>query len=123
MSTGKKQPVVNVIHHCMQSGTYRFPHPEVTFKTALKILRENAAAVEWLTDKGQNNVDDNPQYTKFRDAVEEGIRAVAQSGSRLFKKGSMKTKNNWQRVDQWRKTHAVLFLLRYVLKPCVLVFS
>jgi len=121
VSTGKKQPVVNIIHHCMQSGTYRFPKPEVLFTKALKILRENTDAAEWLTDKGQNNVDDNPEYTDFRDAVEEGIREVALSGSRLFKKGSMKTKNNWQRVDQWRKTHAVLFLLRYVLKPCVLM--
>ena len=79
MSTGKKQPVVNILHHCMQSRTYRFPKPEVMFSKALKILRENTTAVEWLTDKGQNDVDDNPEYKDFRDAVEEGIREVALS--------------------------------------------
>jgi len=115
--TDKSRPVINVIHHCMQAGTYRFPEPEKTFKNILTMLRENTAAVEWLTDKGSNNVEDVPHYKNFVDALEEAIRDVALSGSRLFKKGSIKTKQSWQRVDKWRKVLVVLFVLRYVMCP------
>ena len=113
----KAKPVINVIHHCMQAGTYRFPEPEKTFGHVLTILRENRAAVEWLTDKGSNNVEDVPHYKNFVDALEQAIRNVALSGSRLFKKGSIKTKESWQRVDKWRKALVVLFVLRYVMCP------
>ena len=118
ISTDKPRPVVNVIHHCMQSGTYRFPEPEKTFKNVLTILRTNSAAAEWLTDKGTNNVEDLPEYKNFVDALEEGIRDVALSGSRLFKKNAIATQTNWQVVDKWRKCAVVLFILRYV---CVLM--
>ena len=128
--TDKARPVINVIHHCMQAGTYRFPKPEETFKNVLSILRGNKAAVEWLTDKGSNNVDDIPAYRNFVDALEQAIRDVALSGSKLFKLGSIKSKESWQRVDKWRKILVVLFVLRYVLVnfamcphafyPCVL---
>ena len=101
----------------MQAGTYRFPEPEKTFKNVLTILRANRAAAEWLTDKGSNNVEDVPQYKNFVDALEEGIRDVALSGSRLFKKGSIKTKQSWQRVNKWRKVLVVLFVLRYAMCP------
>ena len=77
--TDKARPVINVIHHCMQAGTYRFPKPEETFKNVLSILRSNKAAVEWLTDKGSNNVDDIPAYRNFVDALEQAIRDVALS--------------------------------------------
>ena len=116
--TDKPRPVINVIHHCMQAGTYRFPEPEKTFKNVLTILRANRAAAEWLTDKGSNNVEDVPQYKNFVDALEEGIRDVALSGSRLFKKNAITTQTNWQGVDKWRKCAVVLFILRYV---CVLM--
>lgn len=115
--TDKPRPVVNVIHHCMQAGTYRFPQPEKTFKGILTILRQNNAAAEWLTDKGANKVEDVPEYKNFVDALEQSIRNVALSGSRLFKQHSIKTKESWQRVDKWRKVHVVLFVLRYVMCP------
>ena len=116
--TDKPRPVINVVHHCMQAGTYRFQNPEKTFAEVLTILRQNSAAVEWLTDRGTNNVEDVPEYKNFVDALEQGIRNVALSGSRLFKKGSIKTKTSWQRVDKWRKVHVVLFILRYVMSLC-----
>ena len=109
----KSRPVINIIHHCMQAGTYRFPEPEKTFAKVLQILRTNKAAVEWLTDRGKNNVEDSPQYKEFKDAVELGMRNVALSGSKLFKKNSIKTKENWQKVEKWRKSHIVLSILRY----------
>ena len=163
---GKQQAVINVIHACMQAGTYRFREPEVTFGKALSILRglgmhvsswvfacvlmfkcmcpdcwrmcphgsmnvsswfethviihknvytEHPASLAWLTDKGKNNVDDVKLYRDFQDALEDGLRKAALSGSRLFKKGAILTKKRWQRVDQWRKISAVLFLLRYVM--------
>ena len=101
----------------MQAGTYRFPEPEKTFKGILTILRQNNVAVEWLTDKGTNKVEDVPEYKDFVDALEQSIRNVALSGSRLFKQHSIKTKESWQRVDKWRKVHVVLFVLRYVMCP------
>ena len=86
------------------------------YHVRVSIVTENKAAVEWLTDKGSNDVDDIKQYRDFQDALEDGLRNVAKSGSRLFRKDSLKTKQNWEKVDKWRKTHAVLFLLRYFLK-------
>ena len=116
--TGKGVPVINILHHCRLSGTYRFPNPEIMFKNALSILRNNKDAVEWLTDKGKNEVDGMPAYRRFRDYIEEGLRNVAASGSRLFRKDSMQTKEQWQAVDKWRKHKAVLFLLRYNKSVC-----
>ena len=117
----KSKPVINIIHHCMQAGTYRFPEPEKTFEKALQILRTNKAAVEWLTDRGKNNVEDSVEYKHFKAALETGMRNVALSGSKLFKKNAIKTKNNWQKkVDKWRKSHIVLSILRYF--PCILTY-
>ena len=113
VSTDKPKPVINIIHACMQSGLYRFPQPEQLFQKVLVILRSNEAAVEWLTDKGRNNVEDQPVYKDFVDALEETMRNVALSGSRLFKKRSIQTRKNWQSVDKWRKCHVVLYILRY----------
>lgn len=111
--TDKPKPVINIIHACMQSGLYRFPKPEELFKKVLLILRSNEAAVEWITDKGANNVEDQPVYKDFVDALEETMRNVALSGSRLFKNKSMQTRKNWQAVDKWRKCQVVLYILRY----------
>ena len=116
--TDKPKPVINIIHACMQSGLYRFPKPEELFKKVLLILRSNEAAVEWITDKGTNNVEDQPVYKDFVDALEETMRNVALSGSRLFKNKSIQTRKNWQAVDKWRKCQVVLYILRYV---CVLL--
>jgi len=118
VSTDKARPVINIIHHCMQSGTYRMQNPEKMFEQVLTMLRKNSAAVEWLTDKGKNDVEDVPEYKDFVDALEQGMRNVALSGSRLFKKNSIATQTNWQGVDKWRKCAVVLFILRYV---CVLM--
>ena len=49
---GRNVSCVNVIHRCMQSGTYRFAEPEVLFKEVLEMMREDPSVVEWLTDKG-----------------------------------------------------------------------
>ena len=110
----KKQPVINVIHACMQNGKYRFTEPEKTFSKILKILRENPVAASWLTDKGKSNVEDYPVYKDFVDALEEGIRNVALSKSRIFKKNSIKTRASWRGVDKWRKVAVTLYILRYV---------
>ena len=69
----KHQSVIRILHSCLQSGTYSFPHPEELFKEALTILRKNPAANEWLTDNGKNNVDGAPQYSQFLAAIEQGI--------------------------------------------------
>ena len=45
--------------------------------------------------------------------MELGMRNVTLSGSKLFKKNSIKTKENWQKVEKWRKSHIVLSILRY----------
>ena len=79
------------------------------------VYTEHPASLEWLTDKGKNNVDDVKEYRDFQDALEDGLRKAALSGSRLFKKGAILTKKRGQRVDQWRKISTVLFLLRYVM--------
>ena len=79
------------------------------------VYTEHPASLEWLTDKGKNNVDDVKEYRDFQDALEDGLRKAALSGSRLFKKDAILTQQRWQRVDQWRKISTVLFLLRYVM--------
>ena len=79
------------------------------------VYTEHPASLEWLTDKGKNKVDDVKEYRDFQDALEDGLRKAALSGSRLFKKDAILTQQRWQRVDQWRKISTVLFLLRYVM--------
>ena len=68
----KPTPVINILHSCLQSGTYSFPQPEELFKDALTILRSNPDANEWLTDGGKNQVDGDPKYNQFLAAVEQG---------------------------------------------------
>ena len=95
--------------------THRFPEPEVLFQQILKILRDNRGCVKWLTDQGADEVDDEPQYLLFRRALETSLRNVARSGSRLFKKGDMLSRFNWEKADPWRKHRCIIFLIRYFL--------
>ena len=55
-------------------------------------------------------------YVRFRNAIEQGIRNVALSGSRLFRTGSIATREKWQATDIWRKHRCVLFITRYFHK-------
>ena len=95
---------------------YRFIQPENLFKDALKILRENEEAPGWLKDKGKDKVDGFDLYVRFQNSVEQGIRNVALSGSRLFKKGDISSRKNWENVDTWRKRRCHTFLARYFLQ-------
>jgi hypothetical protein len=114
---GKPSSVIRILHRCLQSGTYRFPEPETLFEDALEILRTVPAATSWLTDKGAaKTVEDGDQFRSFQNAVEQGIRNVASKGSRLFKKGSIDSREMWAKVDPWRKRRCYVFLARHFLK-------
>ena len=94
----------------------RFREPEVLFKEALEIMREHPEAVGWLTDKGEDNVDDNPVYAAFKVALETAMRRIAKSGSRLFKLKDISSKPFWIKADVWRKHRCLLRLVRYHMR-------
>ena len=130
---GREVPCIHIIHRCMQAGTYRcvlhmlcpyshsscdahtrrFKDPEDLFKEALHIMHTHESAVEWLTDKGEDAVDDEPVYISFKSALETSMRRIAKSGSRLFKLKDISTKDAWIKTDVWRKHRCLLYLLRY----------
>ena len=72
--------------------------------------------MKWLTDQGAQDVDSDPQYLLFKRALEKSLRNVARSGSRLFKKGDLKSRFSWEQADPWRKHRCIIFLIRYFLK-------
>lgn len=79
-------------------------------------MRTNKRAVKWFTDMGEDDVEDDPEYLLFKRAMERCWRAVARSGSRLFKKGSLASRENWENADPWRFHRMEMFVLRYALK-------
>ena len=98
--------------------TSRFKDPENLFKEALEIMHKHDEAVDWLTDKGKDDVDNNPVYIKFKCALETSMRRIAKSGSRLFKLKDIDTKKAWMKTDVWRKHRCLLYLIRYHLCVC-----
>ena len=67
-------------------------------------------------NRGEHEVDKDPVYVRFRNALEQGIRNVAISKSRLFRTNSIKTRTNWHNTDLWRKHKCALFLTRMIHK-------
>lgn len=100
-------------HSSCDAHTRRFKDPEDLFKEALHIMHTHESAVEWLTDKGEDAVDDEPVYISFKSALETSMRRIAKSGSRLFKLKDISTKDAWIKTDVWRKHRCLLYLLRY----------
>ena len=76
------------------------------FHDIFQVLKDHPSALQWLQDKGVNEPDDERVYVAFLNAVEQGLRNVAKSGSRLFQKHALASRANckheWVREDPER---------------------
>ena len=90
---------------------YRFQDPAVTFKRLFNFLKAYPIAEKWMIDRGENKVD-SPMYNKFLSVVEQGMRKLAKSGSKIFKANDYASPEAWRKVDKWRRHKVYICMYR-----------